>query len=206
MLVVAIALVLIISRIGYVTALVGLLAFGIIQRRRLLVILPVIAWGMYRYVPGISVRLSQVFDQRSTLYERLDLWRFGLRLFKERPLLGHGLGFYESVMGLPPHSAYVQVLVETGIIGSAVYVFLSLVPLWYGWKLMRAGNDTQMLWGNIVVVAAIVIVVGSISENVVTALAIQWPFWALVGTAFSSNHMAWNQNGKDSNLRNSGRW
>ena len=73
---------------------------------------------------------------------RRDLWELGLRLFRENPISGVGLRKFqaESVAEASirsvgdPHSAYVQVLAETGLLGTVPFaVLLGHV----GWVLLR---------------------------------------------------------------------
>ena len=58
--------------------------------------------------------------------QRLDLWRFGVKLFRDNPITGVGLkGFAREAIESgrwerlsDPHSAYVQVISETGLLGA----------------------------------------------------------------------------------------
>lgn len=52
---------------------------------------------------------------------RSAIWRRGLELFRERPLMGVGSCAFKSTVGRPAHNAYVSVLVELGIIGFALF-------------------------------------------------------------------------------------
>jgi len=72
---------------------------------------------------------------------RVDIWKRGMREFRENPLLGVGVnGFapavgwqraYEGVYGKwqTAHSVYVQVLVETGIVGGTAFLLLIITSL-----------------------------------------------------------------------------
>jgi len=81
--------------------------------------------------------------------ERRDFWRLGLTLFQENPISGVGLRRFgaESVTRLgyerrgDPHSAYVQVLAETGLLGTVPFaVLLGYV----GWILLRNRKTLPM--------------------------------------------------------------
>lgn len=58
--------------------------------------------------------------------QRLDLWQFGVEVFQKNPVTGVGLkGFGQAAIesgkwakGWDPHSTYVQVLSETGLVGA----------------------------------------------------------------------------------------
>ena len=84
---------------------------------------------------GESVGLE--IDQR-----RRDLWEFGLTLFQENPISGVGLRRFEAESVArggfrrvwDPHSAFIQVLAETGLLGAVPFaVLLGHV----GWILVR---------------------------------------------------------------------
>ncbi len=59
----------------------------------------------------------------NSIGNRLNFARIGIDLFKERPLLGYGIGSFATVSGtkLYAHNNYVQLLVDLGIAGTLVY-------------------------------------------------------------------------------------
>lgn len=86
-------------------------------------------------VQGSGIKLSRPGSEA----ERLQSIKNGLRLFKERPVFGGGLGagIYRSVSGgespLVIHSVPVWVLAEFGLVGAAIFgaLFLSIaLSLW----------------------------------------------------------------------------
>jgi hypothetical protein len=71
-----------------------------------------------------------------TITDRWGLWRAGLNMLKDRPVVGVGLGNFSFLYNRykPPdaiykaympviHSVYLETLVETGILGFAVFLF-----------------------------------------------------------------------------------
>jgi O-antigen ligase len=77
---------------------------------------------------------------------RLAVWRDAIRLFRERPTTGHGLGTYDVVAytfaenaadpeddfrgaGWHAHNVYLHLLAETGILGLAAWCYLWLTIL-----------------------------------------------------------------------------
>ncbi|WP_100618259.1 O-antigen ligase family protein [Bacillus cereus] len=88
---------------------------------------------------GISLE-EMIIERFSTFYEdrgsgRLDLWEQGIQLFKENPLIGIGsynfsmyhLFLYGNQMYV--HNTFLEVLSETGILGTFFYVLSILVLL-----------------------------------------------------------------------------
>lgn len=65
----------------------------------------------------------------------MDLWRAGVASFTEHPLLGVGSNAYRSVNDLNKvaHNSFLSVLVETGVVGFALFggaVFLAVLQAW----------------------------------------------------------------------------
>lgn len=85
----------------------------------------------YTILPSfVADRLQGAWTSDSLLI-RQALWDYGMRLFRLSPVIGNGYGAYES--GLPRvedfvfeskyvHNHYIQVLLESGVIGFALYV------------------------------------------------------------------------------------
>jgi O-antigen ligase len=81
---------------------------------------------------------------------RLDITKDGLRMFFHRPVLGWGLGtfptvyssyrsFYTNLFVNEAHNDYVQLLVETGLLGFALM-------LWFLVRLYQHGLPTSRRW------------------------------------------------------------
>lgn len=85
----------------------------------------------YRLLPGFMAnRLQGLFANRSVM-ERLVFIEDGMKLFKPNPVIGQGLGSFESSLKSVQsyyyetkyvHSHYIQALVDTGVIGLLLFV------------------------------------------------------------------------------------
>lgn len=70
----------------------------------------------------------------ATMSGRSDLWQIGWTMFKDAPILGHGMEagvrLGGAAYGLPPgtnmHSAHMQILVNTGFVGYAMWLVFVL--------------------------------------------------------------------------------
>ena len=87
--------------------------------------------------PGESLdlgRLVQVLTDPSfaSISGRTSVWSSGYRLFKERPILGHGFQADRLLLGTHMHNTLMHALVQTGLIGT-IPLILALV---YGWLLV----------------------------------------------------------------------
>lgn len=128
----------------------------------------------YRLLPDFAAnRLQGTLTTNSSVAVRRMLWRDGLRYWKLSPVFGHGLGSFETGITRVqdfdyetkyPHNHYIQVLLEGGVIGFALFLgaHIALVAaLWKRRRAMREGrfamlyaalvaefvmNALQMLW------------------------------------------------------------
>ncbi|WP_405395236.1 O-antigen ligase family protein [Microbispora hainanensis] len=79
---------------------------------------------------GFATR-GETVEQLETLNARTDLWTFALRAFETEPFFGNGLsstrGLFLDEMGLGGgHNAFVNVLVEGGVVGLVLFCMLGL--------------------------------------------------------------------------------
>jgi O-antigen ligase len=77
-------------------------------------------------------------------------WPQGINAWLEHPIVGHGLGSTEylmyrfsNVIEKPPHSEYIQILQEIGVIGFVLYLFL----LWRFFRPMSRGLKSISRFG-----------------------------------------------------------
>lgn len=59
----------------------------------------------------------------NSIANRMSLMRIGVDLFKNNPVIGYGIGSFSVVSGtgLYAHNNYIELLVDVGVIGAAVY-------------------------------------------------------------------------------------
>jgi O-antigen ligase len=101
---------------------------------------------------------------RGTLHKRTQIWKAGVRAFRQRPVLGAGAGAYpdavEPFIGVPPvpgheyvaHNSFLSVLVETGLPGFALYGLFLLTLALFVWVL--PGTE-RALWATALLVWAL---------------------------------------------------
>ena len=128
----------------------------------------------YRLLPSfIANRLQGTLTTNSSVLLRVMLWRDGLRYWRLNPVLGNGMGSFESGISRVqdfdyetkfPHNHYVQVLLEGGVIGFALFLSAHIAlgaALWKRRRALREGdfaalsaafaaefvmNALQMIW------------------------------------------------------------
>jgi len=111
--------------------------------RRLIPILTVLCSVLLLMPDTVYQRLSTLADATDVaILERFELWGVGMQLFTKAPLLGHGAGVACAMDALGQagynaphlHNLFMQILVEGGIVG----VFLLLFVVW---KFFRTGFE-----------------------------------------------------------------
>ncbi len=113
--------------------------------------------NLERYISG---------DNSSSLGARLDMYKASLTLTAHRPILGHGLGAFkeeskalrdEGVIGgeahkgvgtySTPHNEFFQALVEKGVVGLILTIFMFLVPGLIFYRALKAKNKQIVCYG-----------------------------------------------------------
>lgn len=144
------ALLLTLSRGGYLALFAVALGLALVHRRRLwfLVILAVAVIAVTRIGP-IGQRLAHELsfsDPSNSLTPRLQLWRVTLHALEAQPILGGGIaGFSHAIAPyrgsyaeqvIYAHNIFLDFWIETGILGLIAF----------GWILIRAGRSSWQGW------------------------------------------------------------
>ena len=146
------------SRGAYVAALAVLLVFGVLKKRLLLIFafVIVVLWQTV-LPPSVVNRLQMTVTSEGRIEHsaggRLWLWGLAYHAFLEHPLFGSGWGGYsKSVAGQvdetgielgetqDPHSIYMRVLSEQGIVGVVLFVVVLATSFRSGWRLFRTAE------------------------------------------------------------------
>jgi hypothetical protein len=138
------------SRGGYLAVLVCVLVLGILKDRKLLVILGVFLLTWQTIVPtAVRQRVTMTENVNGQLEtsaeERVILFHESWDSFLQNPIVGNGYATFQygkHVGNLTdPHDWFIKVLVETGVVGLIMYLFLLQQILALGYRLFRRGND-----------------------------------------------------------------
>ena len=139
-------------------------------------------WGVTRLVPAASFsRLGQLDEsvEQGNLTGRVDIWREGIQVIYENPLLGVGSGAFPSVnpTGQAAHNLIISVWTETGLIGLAIYLTIIFLALW---NAFHHKSREALFWSTLLLIWFI----GSFSLN--------WEYrkqtWLLFSLVISSAH------------------
>jgi len=138
------------SRGGYVAFLVGLIFLGLFKERKLLVLVLALLIGWQTLVPNaVRERIAMTVDEsgklESSSQTRITLWEDAYEMFRQNPLFGTGFETYRYMHRVGPyndtHNMYMKVLVETGLIGLVLFLWLFLAVFRLGFGLFRSGQD-----------------------------------------------------------------
>lgn len=203
------------SRTGLVAMAAVLAATPLLagHRRRglamVLVTIVVASAGFYfaSFAPG-AVR-DHVTDTRSGGSGRTDIWKVGLRMATANPVLGVGLGNFQTssvhyllepgtisrsdyIVDEPKvaHNTYLELFAEIGVVGLALFVAIVLTSLWSATSaarlLERAGRRDEELMARAVALAIIAVAAGS------AFISIEYtkPLWLLLALGPVSLNLA----------------
>jgi putative inorganic carbon (HCO3(-)) transporter len=147
----ALCLVYSLSRGAYVAFLVAWIFLGLIRYRVLLVLLVIFALCWTALVPtAVQQRVDMTYQEDSQEVDqssqtRLTLWEDAMSLFSSNPITGTGLNTYAYLDRVgayrDTHNIYVKVLVETGVIGFALFLWLMWTSFRAGWLLFRRTTE-----------------------------------------------------------------
>jgi putative inorganic carbon (hco3(-)) transporter len=159
--------------------------------------------GNILLVPSQRTRFFSAFLGRgdSSGNFRLNVWAAVLEMIKARPILGIGTGnrAFNKIYPIFQRSGYsalgtycvpLEITVETGIVGLALYIWFVVTAIRLGWKqlnIARAQDRTDGLW----IVASLSIVSGMLVHGLVDTVwfrpQVQILWWLAIALIASSN-------------------
>jgi putative inorganic carbon (HCO3(-)) transporter len=138
------------SRGAYLAILFTVLVLGLLKDRKLLLVLTVFLLTWQTVVPtAVRERVTMTENANGQLeasaQERVDLWSNAWNSIQRSPIVGNGFATFqlgEHVDNLKDtHNWYVKVMVETGIIGLSMALFLLQQMLALSYRLFRRATD-----------------------------------------------------------------
>jgi putative inorganic carbon (HCO3(-)) transporter len=195
----AICLMYSLSRGGYAAFLAGCLVIGVLKQRKLLLLLGVFLLTWTTIVPpAVEQRVDMTYDEESgdldnSAKTRLSLWSSAQEVFNANMVFGTGFDTYrfmhlnkrtDSRAGYyaDTHNYFVKVLVETGIVGLALFFWLLVKLLGDGFRLFRYGDDPLFRSLGLGIVGWIVCaVVANLFGDRWTFLQVNGYMWVIAG-------------------------
>lgn len=109
----------------------------------------------YKLLPGFAAYRVQSFGMNNSTMQREMFWGDAVKLWKLSPIIGSGVGAFETgvtaVQDYPyetkyVHNHYLQILLEDGVIGLALYVGALAAMLLALWKKRRQMQEGEYCW------------------------------------------------------------
>jgi O-antigen ligase len=190
------------SRTGWVMFLVGVVALGWRNHKRLVAALLIGAVALGLTVPTIRNRiLSHDVTGGVTTSEttpasyrfRLENWRFLLEKYSDRPLTGFGLRSTPYVnpyqyslptggsAGYDAHNTVVKLLVEGGPLLLGAWILFIGVMIANSWRMARRRWGYQTVARIVLVLWAIIVCIGVAADDLLAATALMLTVFALTG-------------------------
>ena len=190
-------LVLTYSRGSWVAFLAGVLVVGLLQSRKLLLLVPAGLALVPVVAPSVLQRLADLRQQETlsgtpgnSLFWRIDHWRRLLGETSGHELLGIGPGGADFLGDevLPPHNDFVRMYVETGALGLLVYLALMAAVALLLHRALRDPRVTGLARGLVVGTSAcaVAFVVASVGGNLISQLVVLLYFFTLLGMALAA--------------------
>jgi putative inorganic carbon (HCO3(-)) transporter len=175
----------------------GLIVVGIMQSKRLLLTLAVVAVCAVVAVPSLSSRFSSLGNSASapgtvgpsgnSLAWRLSYWSEVLPLANSNPVTGIGINMtqYNTDAAKQPHNDFVRAYVEMGLLGFGAYVTMLISLLALGRRAARAGPRGTLDRGIGVgfLGCAVAFVAVSAAANVMSNVVTLWYLFAFAAAA-----------------------
>lgn len=109
----------------------------------------------YKLLPGFAAYRVQSFGMNNSTMLREMFWGDAVKLWKLSPIVGSGVGAFETgvtrVQDYPyetryVHQHYLQILLEDGVVGLALYVGALAAMLLALWKKRKQTPESQYYW------------------------------------------------------------
>jgi putative inorganic carbon (hco3(-)) transporter len=198
------------TRTAILGAVIGLVVVGLVQSKRLLLGLVVVAVCSLALVPQLSSRFASVTELSSSggqpsgnsLVWRLNYWTQVLPLANANPVTGIGLNMtqYNTDAAKQPHNDFIRAYVEMGLIGLGAYLALLIALVGLGRRAVRASPPGTLDRGVAAgfLGCAVAFVAVSASANVTSNVVNLWYLFTFAAAA--SAVVRQRQEAQDSNV------
>jgi putative inorganic carbon (HCO3(-)) transporter len=137
------------SRGGYLGFVTGMLFLGIVKERKFLIFIVLLVLGWQVVIPtAVTERIFMTYEEGqidSSAGERVTIWQDAVTLVPQHPIWGTGFDTYEFMGRVEEyrdtHNLYLKILVETGLLGLALFLVLLWKSFQMSFQLFRSLDD-----------------------------------------------------------------
>ncbi len=168
------------TRVGWAAFFAAISIAGFLKYRKfyfLFLLVGIIVFLFSTYFTSIIVERLQ---PNPSFWQRFDFNQFGILLFKQNPILGHGVGSYEIIsqpqfgtisqtyglkIGIAPHNDYIRFLAEGGLLGLTAFLFLMYSALKLSAKIFKSTYSNLRDYGVFLISLIVAILVFGITDQ-----------------------------------------
>ncbi len=197
----ALTLMLTYTRTAYIVFAVGIVVIGLLQSKKMLVMLAAFGVALVLLNPTVVARFSDLSSAdtkasgatANSLVWRFEYWGETVKLAGSKPVTGIGLGMVRRTTAeqKQPHNDFVRAAAETGVLGLISYIWLlGALVLVARRSLRRAphGLPRGVAVGFMAVVTATIL--ASIVSNVLSQVVLLWYVAAITGAAVGATRLS----------------
>jgi O-antigen ligase len=185
------------TRTAIIGTVLGLVVVGVMQSKRLLLTLAVLAVCAAVAMPSLSSRFTSLGNSATapgvvgpsgnSLAWRLSYWSEVLPLANSNPVTGIGINMtqYNTDAAKQPHNDFIRAYVEMGVLGLGAYIAMLIAFLALGRRAVRAGPPGTLDRGIGVgfLGCAVAFVAVSAAANVMSNVVTLWYLFAFAAAA-----------------------
>ena len=168
------------DRLHWAGMVVMLSLVGVFSRRRRLFYMVASGFLIVLLFPSLRFRLDQTIDIKEFMAGRDVLWRGALQLAGDHPLVGFGPRTFSHIFPLFDqmpvkgvgswHNDYLQVYLESGLMGLLPLLWILAVTMYTGWRVLRLEGlkpDIRHLLQAFLMFLGVTFVLGGILDTLV---------------------------------------
>lgn len=182
------------ARFAWLSFVAGMCLYALVRRRQLLIAIALGTGLLVLVVPSVLDRFDDLDESNylegvpaNSLEWRRSYWTESIEIAERSPITGVGLDVVptKTSVGLEPHSLYVQLYAETGVLGLAGLAALVVVAgREIVGRIVTAGRRTpEALWPTLALMAGATFLLAASTENYLTKTIVYWFFliWIPIG-------------------------
>jgi O-antigen ligase len=195
------------SRGGYVAFLVGCFIIGLLKQRKLLLLLGIFLLTWTTVVPpAVQQRVEMTYDLQgggldNSAATRLSLWSNAVEVFNANAVFGTGFNTYEYMhlnkrtdggegYYADTHNYFVKVLVETGVVGLILFLWILTRIFGDGFHLFRHTSDPFFASLGLGIIGWLVCaIVANLFGDRWSFLQVNGYMWVIMGLVYRANEL-----------------